>query len=290
MTVSETIVVTGASGQVGRLVLKELRARAPQARLIGFVRDPAKAQDLADRGVELRVGSYDDPASIAAALKGADKLLLISASEVGKRLPQHRNVIEAAKAEGVKLFAYTSILRAETSPLALAEEHKATEALIRESGLPFVFLRNGWYTENYTANIGAALQHEAVLGSAGDGRLSLASRADYAAAAAAVLASGEDQAGRIYELAGDEGYTLQAYASEIAKQSGKPVTYRDLPQAEYKAVLVSVGLPEAYADLLADSDAKAAKGALYEDGGAMRGLIGRPTTPLAESVAAALAA
>ncbi|MFH0295703.1 NmrA family NAD(P)-binding protein [Bradyrhizobium sp. 31Argb] len=289
MTISERIAITGAAGQLGRLVIAELLRIAPGAHPIGIVRDPVAAKDLAERGVELRTANYEDPAAVEAALAGADKVLLISSSEIGQRVRQHGHVIDAAKAAGVKLLAYTSILHADTSPLALAEEHRKTEALIRASGVPFVFLRNGWYTENYTANVAAAIQHGAVLGSAADGRFSLAARADYAAAAAAVLASRDDQAGQIYELAGDNGYTLADYAAEIARQSGKPVVYKDLPEADYKAALVSIGLPEAFAALLADSDAKAANGALYDDSRQLSALIGRPTTPIAESVSAALA-
>ncbi|TAI63761.1 SDR family oxidoreductase [Bradyrhizobium sp. Leo170] len=289
MTISERIAITGATGQLGRLVIAELLRIAPGAHPIGIVRDPVAGKDLAARGVELRTANYEDPAAVEAALTGADKVLLISSSEIGQRVRQHGHVIDAAKAAGVKLLAYTSILHADTSPLALAEEHRKTEALIRASGVPFVFLRNGWYTENYTANVAAAIQHGAVLGSAADGRFSLAARADYAAAAAAVLASRDDQAGQIYELAGDNGYTLADYAAEIARQSGKPVVYKDLPEADYKAALVSIGLPEAFAALLADSDAKAANGALYDDSRQLSALIGRPTTPIAESVSAALA-
>ncbi|MDP3857367.1 MAG: SDR family oxidoreductase [Stagnimonas sp.] len=290
-TSSETLVVTGATGQLGRLVLAELRQRAPGARLVGLVRDPAAAQDLAERGIELRAANYEDPASLAAALRGADKLLLISSSEVGRRLPQHRNVIDAARAAGVKLLAYTSILHADTNPMALAAEHKATEEYLRASGLPQVLLRNGWYTENYTGSLAAAVQHGVVLGSAGDGRISSAARADYAAAAAVVLADDVGaQAGKVHELAGDGAYTLSEYAAEIARQSGKPVVYKDLPEAEYKAALQGFGLPEALAEIYAESDAKAAVGSLYEPGKALSRLIGRPTTGLVESVAAALKA
>lgn len=289
ITSPETLVVTGASGQLGRLVLAELRARSPNANLVGLVRDPAKAADLAAQGVELRVADYENPASLVAALRGADKLLLISSSEIGRRLPQHRNVIDAAKAAGVKLVAYTSILRADTSPMNLAVEHKATEDYLRASGLPYVLLRNGWYTENYTGSVGAALQHGVVLGAAGVGRIASAARADYAAAAAVVLASpAATQAGRVYELAGDSAYTLSEFAAEIARQSGKPVAYKNLPEAEYKTALEGFGLPPAFAGLLAESDAKAAAGSLYDDGKELSRLIGRPTTTLAEAVAAAL--
>jgi NAD(P)H dehydrogenase (quinone) len=289
MTISETTIVTGATGQLGRLVVADLLKIAPAAHVVGLVRNAAAAKDLADRGVELRTANYDDPASVVAALAGADKVLLISSSEVGRRAQQHRSVIDAAKAAGVKLLAYTSILHADTSPMALAVEHRETEALIQSSGVPFVFLRNGWYTENYTGNIAAAVQHGAVLGAARDGRISSAARADYAAAAAAVLTGAENQAGKVYELAGDTAFTLTEYAAEIARQSGKPVAYKDLPEADYKAALQAVGLPEVFAELYAESDAKAANGTLYDESRQLSRLIGRPTTTMAQSVAAALA-
>jgi NAD(P)H dehydrogenase (quinone) len=290
MTISEKIAVTGATGQLGRLVIADLLKIAPSAKVIGLVRNPAAAKDLADRGVELRTANYDDPASVTPALAGIDKVLLISSSEVGQRVQQHRNVIDAAKKAGVKLLAYTSILHAGTSPMALAVEHRETEKLIQASGVPFVLLRNGWYTENYTGNVAAAVQHGAVLGAAKNGRISSAARQDFAAAAAAVLASRESQAGKIYELAGDKAYTLSEYAAEIAKQSGKPVIYKDLPEADYKAALQSIGLPEAFAGLIAESDVKAANDSLYDGSGQLSALIGRPTTTLAQSVSAALAA
>jgi NAD(P)H dehydrogenase (quinone) len=290
MANAERIVVTGASGQLGRLAIAELLRRVRAAQLVGLVRNPAAARDLAQRGVELREADYEKPATLTAALAGADKVLLISSSMVGRRVPQHRNVIDAAKAAGVKLLAYTSILRADTNPMGLAVEHRETEALIRQSGIPFTFLRNGWYTENYTGSIAAALQHGAVLGAAGNGRIASAARADYAAAAAAVLTGADNQAGKIHELAGDSAYTLADYAAEIARQSGKPVAYRNLPEAEYATVLQSVGLPQALAAMLAESDAKAAQGALDDGSRQMSRLIGRPTTPMTQSVAAALAA
>ncbi|PWR24090.1 NAD(P)-dependent oxidoreductase [Zavarzinia compransoris] len=284
------MVVTGATGQLGRLVVEQLRAAAPGAHIVALARKPESAADLAAQGVEVRAADYAKPETLAAAFAEADKVLLISSSEVGQRFPQHRNVIEAAKAAGVKLLAYTSLLRADVSPMNLAVEHRQTEDLLRTSGLPHAVLRNGWYTENYIAGLGTALEHGAVLGAAGSGRISSAARADYAAAAVAVLTAAADQAGKVYELAGDTSYTLADYAAEIARQSGKPVVYNDLPEAAYRDILLGAGLPDFLADLLAESDAKAAGGALYDAGGALGRLIGRPTTPLAASVAAALAA
>lgn len=282
------ILITGASGQLGRLVINNLLKTLPASQIIAMARNPEAVTDLSTRGVEVRVADYTKPETLEAAFAGVDRLLLISSSEIGQRLPQHRNVIAAAKQAGVKLLAYTSILHADVSSLGLAEEHRQTEGEIRDSGIPFVSLRNGWYTENYTASIPPALAHGAFLGSAGEGRISSASRADYAEAAAAVLTSREDQAGRIYELAGDQSYTLTQFAAEIALQSGKPVVYKNLPEEEFKAVLIGAGLPEGVAALLADSDAAASKGALFDDGRQLSGLIGRPTTPFAATVSAAL--
>ncbi len=281
------IAITGATGQLGRLVIQSLLKTPPAAQIVAAVRSPEKAQDLAALGVQVRKADYTQPDTLDAAFQGVDKLLLISSSEVGQRTAQHKAVIDAAKRAKVQLLAYTSVLRASSSLLGLAAEHVETEALLRASGLPVVLLRNGWYTENYTASVPAALAHGAVLGSAGNGRIASAARVDYAEAAAVVLAT-DGQAGRVYELAGDSAYTLADLAAEIARQSGKNVVYKDLPEADYQAALVQVGLPAGFAALLADSDAAAAKGALFDDGGQLSQLIGRSTTPLATMVAAAL--
>lgn len=281
------IVVTGASGQLGRLVIEALLQKLPAAEIVAAARTPEKVGDLAVRGVQVRRADYNQPATLDAAFKGADKLLLISSSEVGQRVPQHGAAIDAAKRAGVKLLAYTSVLHADKSPLGLATEHRETEAKLAASGLPHVLLRNGWYTENYAASIPAALAHGVVLGSAGAGRIASAARADYAAAAAAVLLQ-DNPTSRIYELAGDQAYTLTEFAAEIARQSGKTIAYKDLPEADYKAVLLGAGLPEGLAALLADSDVGASKGGLFDDSGQLSQLIGRPTTPLAATVAAVL--
>lgn len=277
------IAITGASGQLGRLVIAELSRTTAPAQIVAVVRTPQKVQDMAAAGIQVRQADYDKPETLPRALEGVEKLLLISANEVGRRVPQHRAVIDAARQAGVRLLAYTSLLHADVSPLGLAAEHRETEALIKASGIAHVLLRNGWYTENYTAAIPAAVQHGAVLGSAGQGRIASAARADYAAAAARVLTL-PGQAGKVYELAGDESYTLADLAAEVARQSGKAVVYNDLPPAEYRAALLGAGLPEAIAGLLADSDAGAAKGGLFDDARQLSRLIGRPTTSLAEMV------
>lgn len=282
------IVVTGASGQLGRLVIEALLKSHPANEIVAAVRTPAKVSDLAARGVQVRVADYAAPATLEAAFQGADKLLLISSSELGQRTAQHRNAIAAAKQAGVGLIAYTSLLHADTSPLGLAAEHLETEALLRASGVAHVVLRNGWYTENYLASLPVALQHGVFIGSAGEGRIASAARADYAAAAAAVLGR-DDQAGKVYELAGDEAYTLSELAAEIARQSGKAVVYQNLPESEFKGALLGAGLPEPIAALLAESDIGASKGGLFDDSRQLSGLIGRPTTALAAMVATAMA-
>jgi NAD(P)H dehydrogenase (quinone) len=275
-----TIAITGATGQLGRLVVAGLKKKVPANELIALVRSPAKATSL---GVAAREFDYDNPDTLAPALAGVDTLLLISANEVGKRERQHKSVIDAAKKAGVKRIVYTSLLRADSSPLDLAPEHLATEEAIKASGIPYTILRNGWYTENYTGSIGGALAGGAFLGSARDGRISSASRADYAAAAVAVLTS-KGHEGKTYELAGDEAWTLNDFASEISKHAGKTIPYRDLPEKEYASTLSSFGVPQGFADLIAGWDTGAAKGALYEDSHQLSKLIGRPTTPMRETV------
>ncbi len=287
---SPRLLVTAASGQLGRLTVEALLRAVPAAQIVATARDPGRLADVAAKGVIVRAADYEKSDTLDAAFAGVDRVLLISSSAIGQRVPQHRNAIEAAKRAGVKLIAYTSVLHADKSTLGLAEEHRQTEALLKASGVPFALLRNGWYAENYAASIPSALQFNAVFGSAGNGKLSLAARGDYAEAAAAVLASADDQAGQVYELAGDTAITLADFAAELAKQTGKPITYQDMPEAAYKAALVGAGLPEGLATLLSDSDAQAAKGALFDDSGTLGKLIGHPTTPIAKVIAAALAA
>ncbi|WP_237930085.1 SDR family oxidoreductase [Buttiauxella sp. S19-1] len=281
------IAITGASGQLGQLVVEELLKTVAADQLVAIVRNPAKIKAFAERGVQVRAASYEDKTALVQALRGVEKLLLISSSEVGQRAVQHHNVIEAAKEAGVKLIAYTSLLHADSSPLGLADEHIATEEMLKQSGIPFVLLRNGWYTENYLASVPPALQHGAFIGSAGEGKIASATRADYAAAAAKVMTL-DNQAGKVYELAGDHGWTLSELTAELTKQSGTTVVYQNLPEADFKAALLGAGLPEGLAAMLANSDAGASKGGLFEDSRQLSQLIGRPTTSLAESVRSAL--
>jgi NAD(P)H dehydrogenase (quinone) len=281
-------VITGATGHLGRLVTEDLLRRGvPAGDITATGRDITKAKDLADHGVRVLAIDYDDPASLDAAFRGADRILLISASEPGRRARQHENAIDAAARAGAGLLAYTSIANAGTTTMRLAAEHQATEAALRASGLSYVLLRNSWYVESYTAQVPAILQRGSLAGSAGDGRVSAATRADYAAAAAAVL-TGDGHAGRAYELGGDEAFTLAELAAEIGAQAGQPVSYLDLPEDEYARLLTSAGLPEVAAVTLADADRGLARGDLFVDSGHLRQLIGRPTTTLREAVAAAL--
>jgi len=277
------IAITGATGQLGALAVEALLKTVPAHDIVAIVRNPAKAEALTQQGVVVRQGDYNDEAALTAALAGVDKLLLVSSSEVGQRTAQHRNVINAARAAGVKFIAYTSLLHADKSPLGLHVEHVETEKLLAESGIPFALLRNGWYSENYLASAPAALAHGVFIGAAGEGKIASATRADYAAAAARV-ASEDGHAGKVYELAGDNAWTLSELAAELSKQSGKTVVYQNLSEADFAAALKGVGLPEAFANLLADSDTGASKGGLFDDSHTLSQLIGRPTTPLAESV------
>ncbi len=281
------ILVTGASGQLGRLVIDELLQRVAADQIVAAVRSPEKVQDLADKGVVVREADYGKPETLAAAFKGVDKALLISSSEIGQRFPQHKAVIDAAKEAGVQLLAYTSLLKAKTSPMKLAAEHKATEEYLEQSGVPHAILRNGWYIENHFSNIPVALQAGAVFGAAGNGQFTPAARADYAAAAAVVLTS-ENQAGKVYELGGDEAYTLAEFAAKLAELTGKEIHYQDLPEAEYAKALVGAGLPEAFAEIFADSDFQTSKGYLADHSKQLSTLIGRPTISWVDMVKAEL--
>ncbi|MFC4033041.1 SDR family oxidoreductase [Streptomyces polygonati] len=283
-----SIVVTGATGQLGRLVIADLLARgtAP-AEIAAVVRDAGKAADLAASGVELREADYSRPETLKDAFRAGDRVLFVSGNEVGLRIPQHTAVVEAATAAQVALIVYTGILGGPDADLILAEEHKATEKLILASKLPHVFLRNGWYTEVYTQSLGTVLEHGAVVGAAGDGRIASAARADYAAAAAAVLTS-EGHEGRAYELSGDVAWSLAEYAAVVGELTGREIAYRNVSPQEYLAVLLGAGLPEDFAAVLVDVDRAIGQGLLAGTSGDLARLIGRPTTPVRETVAAAL--
>ena len=286
MSITPTLFVTGATGQLGRLVIDALLEMVPASAIVAGVRDPAREAAVAirDKGVEVRVADYSRPETLVSALAGVDRLLLISGSEIGQRKAQHRNVIDAAKNASVGLIAYTSILRADTSPLFLADEHRDTEAALAASGVPFALLRNGWYTEVFTWRIPPALKHGIFIGAADEGRISSAARADYARAAAAVMAAG-DHAGRIYELAGDASFTLAELVTAAADASGKPIAYQNMTAENFRTAAVKAGVPEMFAMVLSDTDAGAANGALLNNGGELARLIGRPTTPFRTTIA-----
>ena len=287
MALTPTLFVTGATGALGTLVIDALLETVPASSIRAGVRDLDKHEKAAAafraRGIEARAADYTRPETLERAFRGVDRLLLVSSSENGQRKVQHRNVIEAARGAGVKLIAYTSILHADTTPLMLAEEHRDAEAALRESGVPSVLLRNGWYTEVYTWRLPAALAHGVLAGAAGDGRISSAARADYARAAATVL-TGDDHVGRIYELAGDASFTLAELAAVVREASGKPMVYQDMSPEAFRSAAIKAGLPEVVATIVSDTDAGVAKGALFEDGGALRRLIGRPTTPFRQTI------
>ena len=282
-----TYAVTGATGQLGRLAVEDLLTRGVSAAdVVAVVRTPAKAADLAERGVQVREGDYDRPDTLPAALAGVDRLLLVSGSEIGRRLPQHEAVITAAKAAGVSRIVYTSLLKADTTSLPIAGEHVGTEALLREAGVPFTVLRNGWYTENYTGQLGQYLATGAVLGATAAGRISAATRADFAAAAVSALIDEAEATGEVHELGGP-AFTLAELAATITEVTGTSVTHRDLSGEQYGAALQQAGLDEGSAGFLAVVDAAIARGDLHTDSDALSRLLGRPATSLTEAVRAA---
>lgn len=277
------IAITGATGQLGHYVIESLMKTVPASQIVAIVRNPAKAQALTAQGITVRQADYGDEAALTSALQGVEKLLLISSSEVGQRAPQHRNVINAAKAADVKFIAYTSLLHANSSPLGLADEHIETEKMLADSGIVYTLLRTAGTVKTTSP---APRQHwnTAYLSvPRAVAKIASATRADYAVAAARVISEAGHE-GKVYELAGDRAWTLTQLAAELTKQSGKSVTYQNLSEADFAAALKSVGLPDGLADMLADSDVGASKGGLFDDSKTLSKLIGRPTTTLAESV------
>lgn len=281
-----TILVTGATGQLGRLVIDSLIARgAEPAEILAGARDTAKTADLAARGVQVVALDYTQPATVAAAVAGVDAVLLISGSEVGQRTAQHRTVVDAAVAAGVAKLVYTSAPKATTSDLVLAPEHKATEELIAASGIPAVILRNNWYTENYAGDLASARTSGVVAASTGDGRVASASRADFADAAAVVLLE-DGHIGQVYELGGDVSWSYADLAAAIAEVVGRPVEYTPLSTEEHAAALEAAGLDAGTVGFVTALDAGIRGGALADTDGTLARLIGRPTTPLVEGLRA----
>ncbi|MFF3376176.1 NAD(P)H-binding protein [Streptomyces sp. NPDC002680] len=280
-----SIVVTGATGHLGRHVVEQLLEKVPADQITAVVRDTEKASGFAARGVKIAVANYNEPETFDGVIAAGDKVLLISGNEFDKgRVGQHKVVLDAAKAAGAALLAYTSAPGTLTA--ALADDHKGTEAAILESGVPYSLLRNGWYNENYTEQLAVALEH-GVTQAAGEGKVASAARADYAAAAVAVL-TGEGHENSTYELSGDTAWTFAEYAAEISKQSGKDVPYNAVSVEVFTGILVGAGLPEGLAAILAGVDASIEQGQLAGTPGDLSRLTGRPTTPIAESIAAAL--
>ena len=275
--------VAGATGQMGRFVLEELLGKVPAASIVALGRDTSKLDDFAARGVTVRAADYDAPETLAPALAGVDRLLLISGSALGQRPRQHAAVIDAAKEAGVSYIAYTSILDAPTTPIKLGEEHRATEQSLADSGIAHDLLRNGWYNENYFAALPAQIEAGVITGAQGDGRISSAGRADLAAGAAEVLVNGKG--GEVYDLAGDESWTMAEFAEEVSRQSGRPVRYENMDEPAYAASLMAAGMPDFIAPVIANSAFATSQGALHNDSRTLSGLIGRATTPIRETIA-----
>ncbi|GAB2721836.1 SDR family oxidoreductase [Streptomyces bullii] len=281
-----SIIVTGATGKLGGHVVEQLLEKVPADQITAVARTAEKAADFADRGVRIALADYNAPETFDTLFSAGDKVLLISGNEFDKgRVRQHEVVIDAAKAAGVALLAYTSAPGSLTA--ALADDHRGTEEAIFASGLPYALLRNGWYHENYTENLAPVLEHNAVVAAAGEGRISTASRADYAAAAVAVL-TGEGHENTTYELGGDTAWSFAEYAAELSRQTGKEITYNAVTPEVLTGILAGAGLPEPLAAVFAGVDASIEKGELAVSTGDLNRLIGRPTTPLSEAVAAAL--
>ena len=282
------IAVTGANGQLGQMVIDALLVSQAPHNIVALVRNPDNANSLKEKGVVVRKADYNLPETLTEALDGVSKVLLISGTEFGKRVEQHKAVIDAAIRQKVSLIAYTSLIKASTSPLLLAQEHKDTEAYLKDVNAPFVILRNGWYTENYTENVASVLAMGAVAGAAKQGVISTASRQDYAEAAASVLVTKQDYIGKTLELAGDSGFTLSEYAQAISEATGKHIDFIDMDEQAYRQALIDAGLPEAMAVAIADSEHYAATGWLHDASHTLSGLIGRPTTSLQASLDRAL--
>ena len=281
-----TYAVTGATGKLGRLVLDELLTKTDAANVVALARDPTALQAYDQLGVQVRQADYDDPASLKAALQGVDRVLLISGNAVGQRERQHGAVIEAAKEAGVSYLAYTSVLNAQGSKLLLAAEHVLTENLLAKSGLNYDVLRMPWYSENYVGSLAPSIEHGAIYGATGEGKLSTATRADLAAGAVGALLN--SPGGKVYELAGDHSWSMAEFAAEVGRQAGKPVEYVNQSESDYAKTLEGAGLPPPVATLLASTSYLAGEGELYSESKDLSELAGRPSTPIGETIAAAL--
>ena len=281
------IAITGATGQLGNLVIEQLLQLTAAQNIIALVRNIDKAEHFKAQGIELREFDYDRPETLVPALSGVDKLLLISANEIGRRTLQHKAVIDAAKVAGVPYLAYTSLLRADTSPLGLAQEHRETEKLIQDSGLRYTFLRNNWYSENYLAGVAHTIEIGTLFGAAQDGRISSASRIDYAEAAARVLTSTVHD-NQTYELAGSQSFSLSELATLIGQAASKTINYQNLSAEEYTQGLIQASLPAGLVEVIVDADIQTIQGAMYSDSQDLEQLIGRKTTNIQDAIKAAL--
>lgn len=281
-----TYAVTGATGKLGRLVLDELLSQVAPGDVVALARDPGALADYDARGVQVRRADYDDPATLDAALQGVDRLLLISGNAVGQRERQHGAVIDAAKRAGVGYLAYTSVLNAQASKLPIVPEHVATEKLLAASGLNVDVLRMPWYSENYVGALAPSIEHGAIYGATGEGKLSTASRTDLAAAAVGALLN--SSGGKTYELAGNHPWTMGEFAEEVTRQAGKPVRYVNQSEPDYAKTLEGVGLPPPVAAMLASTSYLAGHGELYSESQDLHQLTGRPSTPIAETIRQAL--
>ncbi|EEY97256.1 SDR family oxidoreductase [Acinetobacter johnsonii] len=281
------IAITGATGQLGNLVIEQLLQLTAAQNIVALVRNIDKAEHFKVQGIEPREFDYDRPETLVPALLGIDKLLLISTNEIGRRTPQHQAVIDAAKVAGVPYLAYTSLLRADTSPLGLAQEHRETEKLIQDSGITYTFLRNNWYSENYLTAVAHTIEIGTLFGTAQDGRISSASRIDYAEAAAKVLTSTGHE-NKTYELAGSESFRLSDLATLIDQAANKDIIYQNLSAEEYTQGLTQAGLPAGLVDVIVDADIQSIQGAMYSDRKDLEQLIGRNTTSIQDAIKAAL--
>jgi len=281
------IAVTGANGHLGKLVIEGLIERVPANQVIAAVRTPERASLFERLGVQVRTADYSRPETLSTSLRGVKRILLISAADVSERFNLHKAVIDAAKKEGTELFVYTSLLRADSSELFLAREHKQTEDYIRASGLPFVFLRNGWYLENHTSGLASAAEQGELLGSSSGARFASASRADYSAAATVALTQ-VDSAGKTYELAGDRSFSMAELAKEVSTQIGRDIPYRNLSANDYAAILLRSGVPQMTVDVIVDANTKSIRGDLDSTSRDLSQLIGRRTTTLSDAVRSAL--
>lgn len=283
-----TLLVTAASGQLGRLVVDALLQRGvPASDIVAGVRTPSKADDLSARGVSVVEFDYARPETLAPVLTGVDRVLLISGTDAD-RVSGHRNVIAVARDAGVGRLVYTSAPRVDEIDYALGADHKATEEAIAASGLSATVLRHNWYTENYLDAVARAADTGEIVAAVGDARVASASRRDYAEAAALALIT-DDLAGQTLEVGGDVAWTYDELAQAATEVLGRPVTYTAVTIEQLTAGLEAAGLDAGTAAFVAGIDDAIARGALSQTDGTLSRLLGRPTTPLVDGLREGLA-